>query len=83
MAELLNNNSALIILVLLAGVVGLFGWEHRRSKRALAVIAAIVVVLSAGYLSARNGPSDVASIAEVDAILAAGVPVVLEVYSDT
>ena len=82
MAGFLNNNSALILLILLVLVVGLFAWEHRRSKRGLAVIAAIVVVLGAGYATARSGPSDVATLAEVDVVLAGGAPVVMEIYSD-
>jgi hypothetical protein len=40
-------------------------------------------VLSAGYWTARTGPSDIASIAEVDAMLASGSPVVPQLYSDT
>ena len=49
----------------------------------LTVIAFVILVLGAGYADARHGPSDVATIAEVDGILSAGTPVVLEFYSDT
>ena len=82
MAAFVNHNSAIILLVLVAGVAAMLAWEHRRSWRALGVIAFVVLVLSAGYADARHGPSDVATIAEVEGLLAAGHPVVLEVYSD-
>ncbi len=82
MGEFLNNNSAVILIGLLLIALGWYAWDYRRSKRALAVFAAVAIVIVGGYLSARHGPSDVATLAEVDAVLAAGAPVVLEVYSD-
>ena len=83
MGEFINNNSVWILAVLVFGIGGFFAWEHRRSWRALAIIAAVLVVLSAGYWTSRQGPSDVATIDEVDGVLARGAPVVLEVYSDS
>ena len=83
MAEFINNNSVWILGVLLYGVAAMFAWEHRRSWRPLAAIAFVLVVLTSGYWTSRTGASDVASIAEVDAVLATGVPVVLQLYSDT
>ncbi len=83
MGEFINNNSVWILGVLLYGVAAMFAWEHRRSWRPLAVIAFVLIVLTAGYMSSRHGASDVASIVEVDAILVSGAPVVLELYSDT
>ena len=83
MAAFVNHNSAIILLVLVAGVAAMLAWEHRRSWRALGATALVVLVLSAGYADARHGPSDVATIAEVDSTLSAGSPVVLEFYSDT
>ena len=82
MGALLNNNSAVILVGMLLVALGWYAWDYRRSKRALAVFAAVAIVLVGGYLSTRHGPSDVASLAEVDAVLAAGVPVILQVYSD-
>ena len=82
MGELLNNNSAVILIGMLLIVLGWYAWDYRRSKRALAVFAAVAIVLVGGYMGARHGPSDVATLAEVDAVLASGAPVVLEVYSD-
>ena len=82
MGAFINNNSAMILVGLLVAVLGWHAWDYRRSKRALAVIAAVAVVLVGGYASARHGPSDVATLAEVDRLLGAGTPVVLEVYSD-
>lgn len=82
MATFINNNSALILLVMLVASIAWLGWDYRRRKRALVVLAAIAVVLIGGYLSAQAGPSDVATLAEVDAVLASGAPVVLEIYSD-
>jgi len=72
-----------IIGILVLGVGGIFAWDHRRSWKAVASIALVFFVLSAGYWTARTGPSDIASIAEVDAVLASGSPVVLQLYSDT
>jgi len=80
--EFINNNSAALVGLLVLGVGAMFAWDHRRSWRSLAVIAGVLLVLFAGYWTSRSGPSDVASIVEVDAVLAAGAPVVLEVYSD-
>ena len=82
MATFINNNSALILLVMFVASIAWLGWDYRRSKRALGVFAAIAVVLIGGYVSSQAGPSDVATLAEVDAVLASGAPVVLEVYSD-
>ena len=82
MGALLNNNSAVILVGLLLVALGWYAWDYRQSKRALAVFAAVAIVLVGGYLSARHGPSDVASLAEVDAVLGSGVPVILQVYSD-
>lgn len=82
MGPFLNNNSAVILIGILLITLGWYAWDYRRSKRALAVFAAVAVVIVGGYLSAGSGPSDVATLAEVDAVLASGSPVVLEVYSD-
>ena len=82
MGEFLNNNSAVILIGILLITLGWYAWDYRRSKRALAVFAMIAIVIVGGYLGARHGPSDVATLAEVDAVLASGAPVVLEVYSD-
>ncbi|MCH7483353.1 MAG: hypothetical protein IIC95_11330 [Chloroflexi bacterium] len=82
MGEFLNNNSAAILIGLVLVTLGWYAWDYRRSKRALAVFAAVAILLVGGFLSARHGPSDVATMAGVDAVLAAGMPVVLEVYSD-
>ena len=82
MGEFINNNSVTLIGLLVFGVAAMFAWDHRRSWRSLAVIAGVLLVLFGGYWTSRHGPSDVASIAEVDIVLAAGSPVVLEVYSD-
>ncbi|MCH8849356.1 MAG: hypothetical protein IIC89_00860 [Chloroflexi bacterium] len=82
MGEFLNNNSAAILIGLLLITLAWYAWDYRRSKRALAVFAAVAIVIVGGYLGVRQGPSDVATLAEVDAVLASGAPVVLEVYSD-
>ena len=83
MGEFINHNSALLIAAAFFGIMGMFAWERRRSAKALFVIAGITLVLVGGYWTSREGPSDVATIAEVDSILSAGIPVVLEFYSDT
>ena len=82
MGQILNNNSAAILIGIMLIALAWYAWDYRRSKRALAVFAAVAIVLVGGFLSARHGPSDVASLADVDAVLAAGAPVVLEIYSD-
>ena len=83
MRELINNNSALLILIAFAGIVLLLAWDHRRSKRALAIIAVLTLVLSAGYMQARIDASDVESVASLDATIGGGTPVVMEVFSNT
>ncbi|MCH7993952.1 MAG: c-type cytochrome [Planctomycetes bacterium] len=72
MGEFLNNNSAVILIGMLLIALGWYAWDYRRSKRALAVFAAVAIVIVGGYLGARHGPSDVATLAEVDAALASG-----------
>jgi hypothetical protein len=83
MGEFINHNSALLIAVAFFGIMGMFAWERRNSAKALVVIAGITLVLVGGYWTSREGPSDVATIAEVDGILNTGIPVVLAFYSDT
>jgi thiol:disulfide interchange protein len=83
MSEFINNNSATILAVLILGIAGMFGWEQRRNWRGLAVIALVLFVLGAGWTTARHGGSDIANLAELDAAVASGTPVVLELYSDT
>jgi hypothetical protein len=83
MGEFINHNSALLIAVVFFGIMGMFAWGRRHSAKVLFVITGITLVLVAGYWTSREGPSDVATIAEVDDILSAGTPVVLEFYSDT
>ena len=48
-----------------------------------ALFLALLVVLASGYLYLRQGPSSVSSLAEFDAALAGGKPVLVEFYSDT
>ena len=83
MSEFVNTYSAAIAGVLFLAIAGLLAWDYRRTPRALAVLALVVVVLAAGYSTSRHGPSDAGTLAEVDAVLAAGTAVVLELYSDT
>lgn len=83
MLELINRNSALLAVVLLLAAVAWTAWDYRRNKAVLAGIAVVLLVVAAGYSQARHGPSDASSLTGFDALLAAGSPVVLEVYSDT
>jgi thiol:disulfide interchange protein len=83
MSEFINNNSATMIAVLVLAIAGMFAWEQRRSWRGLVAIAAVLFVLGAGWATSRHGPSDIANLAELDAAIATGTPVVLELYSDT
>lgn len=83
MGEFVNTHSAAIIGVLFLLIVGLLAWDYRRRPRVLVAIAFVSIVLFAGYWTSRHGPSDVGTIAGVDAVLASGQPVVLELYSDT
>ena len=83
MGEFINNNSALLLLIAFAGIVLLLGWDHRRSKRALAIIAVVTLVLAAGYMQARIEASDIESAASLDAAIGGGTPVVMEVFSNT
>ncbi len=82
-AEFVNNNSAVLVAVAFLGIMGMFAWDHRRSTRALLAMGAVTLVLAGGFWTSREGPSDVATIAEVDRIVGSGTPVVLEVYSDS
>ncbi len=83
MSDFINNYSAIIIAVLVFSIAGLFAWDQRRNWRGLVAIAVVLFVLVAGWTTSRTGPSDVADLAELDAAIAAGTPVVLELYSDT
>ena len=83
MGTWINNNSALLIGTLFVAMVAMMAWDFRRTPKRLAVMSLIVVVLVAGYWDARIGLSDVGTLAEVDAALASGTPIILELYSDT
>lgn len=83
MGSFINNNSATMLAVLILALAAMFAWEQRRSWRGLTAIALVLFVLGAGWTTSRHGPSDVANLAELDAAIAAGTPVVLELYSDT
>ncbi len=83
MSEFINNNSATMIAVLIFSIAGMFAWDQRRNWRGLVVIAFVLFVLGAGWTTSRTGPSDVANLADLDAAIASGTPVVLELYSDT
>ena len=83
MVEFINHNSVLFIGLLLFGTMGMLAWNRRSSAKALMIIVSITLILVGGYWPSRAGQSDVANIAEVDAILSVGTPVILEFYSDT
>lgn len=83
MGQFVNNNSALLLLLAITGFVVLLGWDHRRSKKALAIIAGVTLVLALGYSQARIEASDIASAAAFDAAIGGGSPVVVEVFSNT
>jgi hypothetical protein len=83
MVEFINHNSVLFIGLLLFGTMGMLAWNRRSSAKALMITVGITLILVGGYWTSREGPSDVANIAEVDAILSIGTPVILEFYSDT
>ncbi|MEX2598389.1 MAG: hypothetical protein WD533_01915 [Dehalococcoidia bacterium] len=83
MLETINNNSALLVLILAVAAVAWLAWDYRRNKKALVGIAVVLLVLTAGYTQARQGPSDAGSLAEFDALLAAPESAILKVYSDT
>ena len=83
MSQFVNNNSALLILLAFSAIVLLLGWDHRRSKKALAIIAGVTLVLALGYSQARIEATDIASAAALDATIGGGGPVVMEVFSNT
>jgi thiol-disulfide isomerase/thioredoxin len=83
MRDFINQNSALLLAILVFGMAAWGAWDYRKNKRALLAIAAILIVITVGYAQVRHGQSDASSVAEFDAVFAAGAPVVLEIYSDT
>ena len=82
MWSFINNNSAAIALVIIVGVILYYAWKNRRNLKVAIALTLIALVLGAGYLSARHGPSDVATLAEVDSLVGSGQGVVVELYSD-
>ena len=82
MWSFISNNSAVIALVIIVGVIFYYAWTNRGNLKVAIALTLIALVLGAGYLSARHGPSDVATIAEVDSLVGSGQSVVVEVYSD-
>jgi thiol:disulfide interchange protein len=83
MAEFVNSYSAIILGFFIFMAAAMLAWGQRRNMLGLAVIVIVLFVLIAGWSTARTGPSDVANLAELDAAITAGTPVVLELYSDT
>ena len=78
----ISQNSATFALLIIMVMLGYYVWTNRRNRKVALALTLVVLAIGAGYLSARHGPSEAATIAEVDALLGTGQPVVLEVYSD-
>ena len=83
MSQFVNNHSALLLLLAFIGIVVLLGWVHQRSKKTLAIIAVVTLVLALVYSQARIEDSDITSTAALDAAIEEGFPVVMEVFSNT
>ena len=81
MRQLINQNSFVLLAVLVLGAVWFLARRRVRRFRWIG-IAALVVVFVAGALMLRTGSSDVASGTELDRVLAKGKPVALEFYSN-
>ncbi len=81
MRQLINQNSFVIVAVVLLGSLWLFARRRLRRIR-LVAIPLLVVALVAAALALRTGSSDVASGTELDRVLAKGKPVALEFYSN-
>lgn len=69
MSEFIIKNSAIIVGIVVFGIMGMFASDHPCSTKALVVLASITLVFTGGYWTSREGPSDVAAIAEVNGIL--------------
>ena len=78
----ISQNSATLALLIIFVMLGSYVWTNRRNRKVAVALTLVVLAIGAGYFSARHGPSEAATIAEVDALLGSGQPVVLEVYSD-
>ncbi len=83
MWSFISNNSAAIALVIIVGVIVYYAWANRGNLKVAIALTLVALALGAGYLSARHGPSDIATIAEVDSLVGSGQGVVVEVYSDS
>lgn len=82
MREFLNQYSAALLMLSLAGIVAIFLWQYRKNRWVLGIIAIGTLALVIGYFHLRTGPSSVTSASALDAELGQGVPVLVEVYSD-
>ena len=81
MKQLINQNSFVMVAVVLLGALWLLARRRLRRFRLIA-IPVLVLLLVAAALALRTGPSDVASGTELDQVLARGKPVALEFYSN-
>lgn len=82
MRQFLNQYSAALLFLSLAGIVVVLVWQYWKNKWAMGLIAIGTVALIVGYLSLRTGPSSIVSASALEDQLGNGVPVVVEVYSD-
>lgn len=82
MRQLLNQYSAALLFLSLAGIISLLLWQYRRNRWTLGLVAIGTIALIIGYLYLRTGPSSIVSASALEDQLGNGLPVVVEVYSD-
>lgn len=83
MLPIINHNSYIIAaLTILALAAALIATRFRQQPAAWIGLVALVLILVAGNLVFRVGPSEIETTAQFDQVLASGKPVVLEIYSN-
>jgi hypothetical protein len=78
----MNQYSFVIIALAVTSIATAATWRVRRRWLRASIPAALLVAAVIAHVSLRTGPGNLRSVADFDRALAAGKPVLLELYSD-
>ena len=80
--SVLNQYSFVVIAIVVLSIAMAATWRVRRRWVRVAIPGTLAVGLVIAFLVLRTGGGNVRSVADLDRALAAGKPVMLEMYSD-
>ncbi len=80
--SVLNHYSFVLFALVLVSIAMAATWRVRRRWLRLAIPGVLVVGAVVAFVALRNGGGNVHAVSDLDAALARGKPVMLEMYSD-